>query len=422
MPINSWRVVVNSDQWQLKMTVESNLRFLGVRDQNQNMKKSSAMTNGEIKMDKAILNDPNNNETILGDDANITEKQVDEYIEHYNKWKQSELGHRLTAILRDKFGYTFDAEIKWNNVFMIGIFHVIAIAAFCKYVFNATIVTYVWGFFIGGCAGFGVTGGVHRLWCHRAYKAKLPLRIILACCYSIAGQNTIYDWVRDHRIHHKYSETNGDPHNSNRGFLYAHVGWLMLRKHPECIKKGRLIDMSDIEADPVVQFHHKHFVLMKILFCFFLPTFIPWYFLGEDFWLAFLSQCFVRYVLSLNFTWLVNSAAHIFGNRPYNENIQPVENKLVSVVAMGEGWHNYHHVFPWDYKAAELGKYSVNVTTFWLDFFAKIGWAYDLKEPSKNLVRRTIMRFGDGTHPMSPIEDLEEVPYPEDEADEHRAR
>lgn len=145
MPINSWRVVVNSDQWQVKMTVESNLRFLGVRDQNQNMKKSPATTNGEIKMDKAILNDPNNNETILGDDANITEKQVDEYIEHYNKWKQSELGHRLTAILRDKFGYTFDAEIKWNNVFMIGIFHVIAIAAFCKYVFNATIVTYVWG-------------------------------------------------------------------------------------------------------------------------------------------------------------------------------------------------------------------------------------------------------------------------------------
>uniref|UniRef100_A0A6E8W840 Fatty acid desaturase domain-containing protein n=1 Tax=Anopheles coluzzii TaxID=1518534 RepID=A0A6E8W840_ANOCL len=60
-------------------------------------------------------------------------------------------------------------------------------------------------------------------------QGELPLRIILMCCYSIAGQNTIYDWVRDHRIHHKYSETNGDPHNANRGFLYAHVGWLMLR-------------------------------------------------------------------------------------------------------------------------------------------------------------------------------------------------
>lgn len=71
-----------------------------------------------------------------------------------------------------------------------------------------------------------------------------------------------------------------------------------------------------------------------------------------------------------------------------------MENKVVSIVAMGEGWHNYHHVFPWDYKAAELGIYSVNVTTFWLDFFAKIGWAYDLKEPSKELVRRTIEKYG----------------------------
>lgn len=65
----------------------------------------------------------------------------------------------------------------------------------------------------------------------------------------------------------------------------------------------------------------------------------------------------------------------------------------VSVVAMGEGWHNYHHVFPWDYKAAELGHYF-NITTFWIQQFAKIGWAYDLKEPSKDLVRRTIEKCG----------------------------
>lgn len=65
---------------------------------------------------------------------------------------------------------------------------------------------------------------------------------------------------------------------------------------------------------------------------------------------------------------------------------------------MGEGWHNYHHVFPWDYKAAELGKYSVNVTTFFLDTFKKIGWAWDLKEPSKELVQRTLEKYGDGTH------------------------
>lgn len=157
------------------------------------------------------------------------------------------------------------------------------------------------------------------MWTHRAYKAKLPLRIILMCCYCMAGQNSLYDWVRDHRIHHKYSETDADPHNSNRGFFFAHVGWLMLRKHPECIKKGRLIDMSDVLADPVIQFHEKHFVALKLLFTFVIPSMIPWYFFNEDFVLSFLANCLLRNALTLNFTWLVNSAAHIYGNRPYDK-------------------------------------------------------------------------------------------------------
>lgn len=95
--------------------------------------------------------------------------------------------------------------------------------------------------------------------------------------------------------------------------------------------------------------------------------------------------------------------------------IQPAENIGVAIVALGEGWHNYHHVFPWDYKAAELGNYKLNFTTFFLDLFAKIGWAYDLKEPSKELIRKTAEKYGDGTHlihghhiPETPPEENEE--------------
>lgn len=77
--------------------------------------------------------------------------------------------------------------------------------------------------------------------------------------------------------------------------------------------------------------------------------------------------------------------------------IQPAENFAVSLVAMGEGWHNYHHVFPWDYRAAEIGGYLLNMTTMWLDFFARIGWAYDLKSPSKQLVKQVASSHGDGS-------------------------
>lgn len=70
---------------------------------------------------------------------------------------------------------------------------------------------------------------------------------------------------------------------------------------------------------------------------------------------------------------------------------------MVSIVAMGEGWHNYHHVFPWDYRAAEIGGYLLNTTTLWLDLFASIGWAYDLKTPSKQLVQQVAVNHGDGS-------------------------
>lgn len=82
---------------------------------------------------------------------------------------------------------------------------------------------------------------------------------------------------------------------------------------------------------------------------------------------------------------------------PSHRRIQPTQNVAVSIVAMGEGWHNYHHVFPWDYRAAELGGYLLNTTTLWLDLFASIGWAYDLKTPSKQLVQQVAVNHGDGS-------------------------
>ncbi|XP_063912997.1 acyl-CoA Delta-9 desaturase-like [Zophobas morio] len=253
------------------------------------------------------------------------------------------------------------------------------------------------GFFVGWAGGFGVTAGAHRLWSHKSYKAKLPLRIILILTYATAGQNRLREWVRDHRGHHKFSETDADPHNANRGFFFAHVGWLMMKKHPEVLKKGKQIDCSDLFEDSVVVFFEKYFWPLKLFFCFIFPTAVPYLVWNESLYWSVMSTI-ARYVSGLNFTWLVNSAAHMFGNKPYNRKIQPAENLLVSLLAMGEGWHNYHHTFPWDYKAAELGNYRVNGTTLLLDAFAKIGWAYDLKSPSRELVQKVILNNGDGSH------------------------
>ncbi|CAO1431787.1 unnamed protein product [Diamesa tonsa] len=304
------------------------------------------------------------------------------------------------------------AQLFLHTGFLCGAYYLVTL--------QAKFFTYIWYIVLVFGSGIGVTAGAHRLWSHRSYKAKLPLRLILITLFTIAGQNTLYDWVRDHRVHHKYSETDADPHNSNRGFFFAHVGWLMLNKHPEVIKKGRAIDMSDVLNDPVIKFHQKFFIPLKVMLCFIIPTLVPVYFWGESWYLAFISEAVLRYLFGLNFTWLVNSAAHMWGYRSFDKRINPAENITVAILSMGEGWHNYHHVFPWDYKAAELGNYKLNITTFWIDMFAKIGWAYDLKEPSKELVRKVIEKHGDGSHVVyghahKHHDHPDEVPPPMDE-------
>ncbi|KAM0725340.1 Acyl-CoA Delta-9 desaturase [Formica fusca] len=295
--------------------------------------------------------------------------------------------------------FKFKTELKWWNVVSIILLHM-SMLYFC-YTFKwfEDVRTTIWMIIMGVIQGLGVTAGAHRFWTHRAYKAKWPLRIILLICYTSAGQNNLYDWVRDHRVHHKYSDTNADPHNSNRGFFFSHVGWLMMKKHPEVIRKGHQIDMSDILADPITAFGCKYFSILKFIFAYLLPITVPIYGWNETWSRAFMSQI-MRIIVGLNCTWSVNSVAHIWGSKPYDAYINPTENKFVAFVAFGEGWHNYHHVFPWDYKAAELGNYTFNFATMFIDICAKIGWAYDLKQPSEELVKTVIMKRGDRNHSL----------------------
>jgi stearoyl-CoA desaturase (delta-9 desaturase) len=74
---------------------------------------------------------------------------------------------------------------------------------------------------------------------------------------SLFFQNSIHEWSRDHRVHHKFSETDADPHNAKRGFFFSHMGWLLTKKHPDVKNKGKAVDMSDLEKDFVVVFQHR---------------------------------------------------------------------------------------------------------------------------------------------------------------------
>ncbi|KAG5308870.1 ACO11 desaturase, partial [Acromyrmex insinuator] len=193
-------------------------------------------------------------------------------------------------------------------------------------------------------SNIGVSGGAHRLWAHKSYKAKLPLRILLLICFS-AG----------------------------------------------------------------VQLHFcRYFLLLQLFFGFILPTLLPVYLWNETWNRAIVSQMFIRYMITLNAVWSINSIAHVWGTKPYDKNIKPSDNDFINFLTIGEGYHNFHHVFPWDYRSSEKGNNRFNYTTFFIDICAKLGQAYDLKYPSENLIKSIVLNNGDGTHPI-----LSEVPIPE---------
>ncbi|XP_077286019.1 acyl-CoA Delta-9 desaturase-like [Arctopsyche grandis] len=292
-------------------------------------------------------------------------------------------------------------EIVWRNTIAFIYLHLGTIYGIYLAYTYAKWQTSLFAVTFGCLSGIGITAGAHRLWAHRAYKAKWQLRLFLTLLQTMAFQNHIYEWVRDHRVHHKFAETDADPHNAKRGFFFAHIGWLMLRKQKEVKEKGQTIDMSDLEADPIVMFQKKTYLLLMPLLSFVIPTWLPCYLWNEDPWVSWYVAAVLRFTLSLNMTWLVNSAAHLWGNKPYDRFIGPTDNWKVALGAFGEGWHNYHHVFPWDYKAGEFGNYKTNITTAFIDFFSYIGWAHDLKCVPSHVIKKRALRTGDGSHESS---------------------
>ncbi|XP_053991105.1 acyl-CoA Delta-9 desaturase-like isoform X1 [Hylaeus volcanicus] len=209
----------------------------------------------------------------------------------------------------------------------------------------------------------------------------------------MSGQNSMFTWTRDHLLHHKYSDTDADPHNSNRGFFFSHMGWLMMKKHPLVLKKQREIDVSHLRADKLVMFQYRYFLPLYFLVGVLFPVAVPMYFWNETFWCSFFVPYVLQYVTNLHITWSINSFAHLWGSKPYDKRIKPSESWVASFLTLGDGWHNFHHAFPWDYRMAE--KFSISTKN--LELLAYLGLAYDLKMASPAVVQGHIMRHGKKT-------------------------
>jgi len=158
-------------------------------------------------------------------------------------------------------------------------------------------------------------------------------------------------------------------------FFFAHIGWLFLSRDPAVTKAAERAKKDDLEKDPVVMFQLKYYLLIALVVRFIIPTWIGYAITGN--WkFGFFYNCATMWCMSLHHTFLVNSLAHMpaFGWRPYDKKIFPSENKTVIYMTLGEGHHNFHHVFPEDYATSELSwDKTFNPSKLWIDFGAKLG-------------------------------------------------
>ena len=294
------------------------------------------------------------------------------------------------------FGYHL-SQIKWFNVIWLMFIHSLAVIGYVYLsLYPVKFWSVWWTILLALFGGFGVSVGAHRLWAHKSFKARWLLRFALVFIETFSMNGGCYSYARDHRCHHKFVDTNGDPKNAKRGFFFAHIGWWMLKKHPEVLRQGKKLNNQDLDEEPLIVWQKRLYFPLFLLFGVVLATLVPYYCWNEDIWVAFFIAAVLRTVVVMHHLFTVNSIAHIWGLRPYNTTIGPTESKLTMYLSMGEGSHNYHHTFPMDYANCQKKWWEVfNPSTLFVDVCSIIWLAYDLKKPSTEVVKGVVSRKGD---------------------------
>lgn len=215
--------------------------------------------------------------------------------------------------------------------------------------------------------GLGITLGFHRLVTHRSFQTPKWLEYFLVFCGALSCQGSPIEWIGMHRIHHLHSDQQSDPHDSNKGFWWSHMGW-MLYEIPCKDEVSRFT--KDIADDPFYLFLQKFFFPIQITLA------VVLYLIGG--WPFVVWGVFVRMVAVFHCTWFVNSATHKFGYQTYESSDQSKNCWWVALLTYGEGWHNNHHAYQFSARHG-IKWWEIDMTWMTIRLLQSLGLATKVK-------------------------------------------
>lgn len=215
---------------------------------------------------------------------------------------------------------------------------------------------------------FGVSAGLHRYFAHRTFKTSRAMQFILAVLGMSAAQRGVLWWAGNHRLHHRYADTERDLHSpAVRGFWHAHMGWLF-----ENDGKSDHALMHDFAKYPELVWLDEHWLVPPLALAVIVGVTLGWSALFFGFGVGTIALW--------HGTFTVNSIAHLIGSRRYATQDTSKNCVWLIPVTLGECWHNNHHYFM---GSARQGFYwwEIDVSYYVLRVLAFFGLVWDIKEP-----------------------------------------
>ncbi|MFL6193071.1 MAG: acyl-CoA desaturase [Thermoanaerobaculia bacterium] len=220
--------------------------------------------------------------------------------------------------------------------------------------------------------GLSVTAGYHRLFSHKTYQAAWPVRLFFLIFGAGALENSVLNWAADHRIHHSHVDEERDPYNITKGFWWAHIGWIFFEnQNPPSPTVVR-----DLAEDPLVIWQDRYYKWIGLGVAVGIPLVVG--LLTGRVLGCLLIGGVLRIVVSHHGTFFINSLCHMVGGRPYSTEHSARDSAVMAVLAFGEGYHNYHHSFPFDYRnGVKVWQFDPAKWMIWT--LGKLGLARDLR-------------------------------------------